>query len=102
MEGNYIPPMPGLPTKKWKCKQRVWVTGKARTKHNKIKLMAYIQYVQKSWWKEKEKNKKISVCQLHNKVSDTDNTVASYTIDTATLEPEPTQHNSLDRLQTRK
>jgi hypothetical protein len=24
IEGNYIPPMPGLLTKKWKCKQMVW------------------------------------------------------------------------------
>ena len=52
IEGNFIPPMPGLLTKKWKCKQRVRVTGKARTKHDKIKLMTYIQYTQQSWNEE--------------------------------------------------
>jgi len=57
--------MPRLLTKYWKCKQMVWVTGKARTKHDKIKLMTYIQYIQQSWRKKKEKNKKI-VYQLHN------------------------------------
>jgi len=31
---------------------------KARTKQDKIKLMAYIQYIQQSWRKKKEKNKK--------------------------------------------
>jgi len=30
----------------------------ATTKHDKIKLMTYIQYIQKSWGEEKEKNKK--------------------------------------------
>ena len=58
--------MPGLLTKKWKCKQRIWVTGKTRTKHDKIKLMTYMQYIQKSWREEKEKNKKIDMYQLHN------------------------------------
>jgi len=24
--GDYIPPMPGVLTKKWKCKQILWVT----------------------------------------------------------------------------
>ena len=33
--------MPGLLTKKWKCQQRV--TGKERTKHDKMKLTTYIQ-----------------------------------------------------------
>jgi len=79
--------MPGLLTKKWKCKQRVRVTGKARTEHDKIKLttyiqyvqyiqyiqhiqylqyLQYIQYIQQSWREENEKNKRIDVCQLHN------------------------------------
>jgi len=31
---------------------------KARTKHDKIKLVTYIQYIQQSWREEKEKNKK--------------------------------------------
>jgi len=60
--------MPGLLTKKFKCKQRVRVTGKARTKHDKIKLMTYIQYIQQSWREDKEKNKKINVYQLHNQI----------------------------------
>jgi len=38
----------------------------ARTKHDKIKLMTNIQYIQKSWREKKEKNKKINVYQLHN------------------------------------
>ena len=50
--------MPGLLNKKWKCKQMVQVTGKARTKHDKIKLMTYVQYIQQSWREKKEKNKK--------------------------------------------
>jgi hypothetical protein len=50
--------MPGLLTKKWKCKQRVWVTGKARTERDKVKLMTNIQ---QSWREKKEKNKKL-VC----------------------------------------
>jgi len=60
--------MPGLLTKKWKCKQRAWVTGKARTKHDKIKFMTYLQCIQQSWREEKEKNKKkkINMHQLHN------------------------------------
>jgi len=41
---------------------------KARTKHDKIKLMTYIQYIQYSWTVKKEKNKIIIVCQLHNNV----------------------------------
>jgi len=40
---------------------------KARTQHDKIKLMTYIQYMQQSWRKKKEKNKKnINVYELHN------------------------------------
>jgi len=50
--------MPGLLTKKWKCKQRVWVTRTERTKHDKIKLMTYTQYMQQTWREEEEKNKK--------------------------------------------
>ena len=50
--------MPGLLTKKWKCKQMVRVTGKARTKHDKIKLVTYIQYIQQSCREKKEKKKK--------------------------------------------
>jgi len=34
----------------------------AGTKHDKIKLMTYIQYIQQSW-----REKKINVYQLHNK-----------------------------------
>ena len=45
MEGNCIPPMPVMLTKKWKCKQRVWFTGRARNEHDKIKLIAYLQYI---------------------------------------------------------
>ena len=51
--------MSGLPTKKWKCKQRVSVSGKERNKRDKIKLMTYMQYMQQSWREEKETNKKI-------------------------------------------
>jgi len=39
---------------------------KAKTKHDKIKLMTYIQHMQQSWREEKEKNKKNDVCQIHN------------------------------------
>ena len=56
--------MPCQLTKKWKCKQRVCVKGKARNKHDKIKLMTYIEYIQQSWTKEKEKNKKL-MCINH-------------------------------------
>ena len=66
IEGNYVPPMPGMLSKKWKCKQMVWVTGKARTKHDKIQLMTYIQFIQQCWRKKKEKNKKLNVFKLHN------------------------------------
>jgi len=31
---------------------------KARTKHDKIKLMTYIRYIQQSWREKKEKDKK--------------------------------------------
>ena len=60
--------MPGLLTKKWKCKQRVWVTGKARTKHDKIKLMTYVQYIQQSWREKRKMDQKNIVYQLHNTV----------------------------------
>ena len=38
--------MPGLLTKQLKCKQMVLSYRKARTKHDKIKLITYIQYIQ--------------------------------------------------------
>jgi len=31
----------------------------ARTKHDKMKLMTYIQFIQQSWREKKEKNKKL-------------------------------------------
>jgi len=46
---------------------------KARTQHDKIKLMTYIQYIQQSWRKKKEKNKKINVYQLHNHATEEEN-----------------------------
>ena len=49
--------MPGPLSKKRKCKQRVWVTEKARTKHDKVKIVTYVQYTQQSWRENKEKNK---------------------------------------------
>ena len=54
--------MAGLLTKKWKCISY----RKARTQHDKIKRMTYIQYIQQSFRKKKEKNKKINVYQQHN------------------------------------
>ena len=39
----------------------------ARTKHDKFKLITYMQYIQQSWREKKEKNKKKSnVYQLHS------------------------------------
>jgi len=40
---------------------------KARTKHDNIKLMTYIQYIQQYWRKKKEKNKKFNVYQRYNR-----------------------------------
>jgi len=39
---------------------------KARIKHDKIKLITYIRYMQQFWTEKKENNKKINVCQLHD------------------------------------
>jgi len=35
---------------------------KARTKHDKIKLVTYIQFIQQSWREKKEKNTKKLMC----------------------------------------
>jgi len=41
---------------------------KARTERNRIKPMAYIQYIQQCWKEKRENhNKTIDVCQLHNR-----------------------------------
>jgi hypothetical protein len=42
IEGNYIPPMPGLLTKKWKCKQMVWVTE--RREISMVELSLWLTY----------------------------------------------------------
>ena len=60
--------MPGLLTKKWKCKQMVSVTE--RRERSVIKLSLWLTYSTYSNAREKRKKttgKKIYVCQLHNK-----------------------------------
>ena len=43
---------------------------KARTKRDEIKLMTYIQYIQQCYREKKENhNKKINMCQQHNKLT---------------------------------
>jgi len=42
IEGNYIPPLPGLLIEKWKCKEMLCVT--ARRELNTIKLSLLLTY----------------------------------------------------------
>ena len=44
---------------------------KARTKHDRIKLMTYIQHIEQCWREkiENHNNKQINVCQLYNNLT---------------------------------
>jgi hypothetical protein len=62
--------MPCLPTKKWQCKQMVWVTESREL--SMIELSLWLTYSTYNNVREKRKKtitKKINVCQLHNSLS---------------------------------
>jgi len=59
--------MPGLLTKKWKCKQMVWVTEKWELSMIKLSLwFIYSVYNNAREKRKKTTTTKINVCQLHN------------------------------------